>query len=294
MENSKTGKGGASRIVENVLKRLEGRGRKRERLEKLAGELQLDREAMNQAFLVWSGIGLDEFLKNLSVSRNKAILDQSRIAREAGGGRSLEGSLRTSSVKMDVMTPRAYKAEGKRMTITFGYYGTPFGECLLAVAERGICALSFICDGRGNQEGLLKKKWHRSPFVRDDETFKSLVERIFELPGQGETQELEVLLRGTPFQISVWKALPGIGYGRLASYKDIAEEIGRPSSFRAVANAVAQNPVAYVVPCHRVIRESGVLNGYRWGKTKKKMVIGREAAWMESQKNRGRDDDENR
>jgi AraC family transcriptional regulator of adaptative response/methylated-DNA-[protein]-cysteine methyltransferase len=177
------------------------------------------------------------------------------------------------------MTPGEFKKQGVGLQVSYGFHHTPFGECLAAVTERGICHLGFVEGGK--QAEAIKRlcdQWPEANFTERPESVSPTVERLF---GAGQTKDsrpFNLCLKGTNFQISVWKALVNIPGGCLVCYQDIASHIGPPKAFRAVANAVAINPIAFLIPCHRVITSSGRLHQYRWGSVRKKAIIGWEAA----------------
>ena len=156
-----------------------------------------------------------------------------------------------------------------------GFHPTPFGECLLATTERGICGLSFVTEG--GREGALEDlhdRWATADIVRDDAATRPIAERIF-----SDTPVSGVLhAQGTNFQIRVWEALLRVPEGALVSYSDLAVAVGTPKAARAVGSAVARNPIAWLIPCHRVIRSTGAFGDYRWGAAKKKAILGWEAA----------------
>lgn len=175
------------------------------------------------------------------------------------------------------MTPGEFKQQGAGLAITFGFHPSPFGEFLLAATHRGICHLGFSGQpDRTRALADLGAAWPGARLKEDPDVTAPLALRIFE-PAAGD-RPFNLLLKGTNFQINVWRALLRIPRGQVASYQDIAGLIGRPRASRAVASAVAVNPVAYLIPCHRVIAKSGKIHLYRWGTARKKAMVGWEAA----------------
>jgi len=165
------------------------------------------------------------------------------------------------------------------MTISYGCHPTPFGDCLLAMSGGQICSLSFVDGGewQSHQEEL-RRKWPQARILADEgEDGSQMVARIFAPAGVDSPDPLPLLLKGTDFQLGVWRALLSLPSGALISYQDLAVYLGRPSACRAVAGAVAANPVAWLIPCHRVIRKSGKIHRYRWGGSRKKAMLGWEA-----------------
>jgi len=177
------------------------------------------------------------------------------------------------------MTPGEYKKKGAGLAITYGFGDTPFGECLLALTRRGICHLGFVAgDDRSAAREQLVQKLPAAVFTEDSNRIRPVAREIFRADRRREADPFNVHLQGTNFQINVWKALLRIPEGWVVSYGDIAAYLGKPTAFRAVANAVALNPVGYLIPCHRVIARSGRIHRYRWGSVRKKAILGWEAA----------------
>ena len=166
---------------------------------------------------------------------------------------------------------------GSGLRISYGVHPSPFGNCLLALTDRGICALAFLDSSKpGEALDCLQENWPRATLTSDTGSTGQLVKRIFsESDGR---QPLNLLVKGTNFQIKVWEALLRIPAGCVCSYEDIARRIGQPGAARAVGAAVGSNPVAWLIPCHRVIRKSGHTGGYRWGPARKKAMLDWEAA----------------
>ncbi|MBW2459279.1 MAG: methylated-DNA--[protein]-cysteine S-methyltransferase, partial [Deltaproteobacteria bacterium] len=164
------------------------------------------------------------------------------------------------------------------VTVRYGFHPSPFGECLLAATERGVCGLCFVADG-GREETLvdLRDRWPRARVERHDQTTAPIVQQVFTTTGPQATLDV----RGTNFQLRVWEALLRVPEGALVQYGDLARAIGAPRAARAVGSAVARNPISWLIPCHRVIRSTGAIGNYRWGAAKKRAIIGWEAARRE-------------
>ncbi|HEM46436.1 MAG TPA: methylated-DNA--[protein]-cysteine S-methyltransferase, partial [Alphaproteobacteria bacterium] len=172
------------------------------------------------------------------------------------------------------------KAGRDRPAIAAGFAETPFGRCLVGDSPRGVCHLAFVESDDGEAEWLaLRRNWPLAGVRRDDAAAQRLVKRIFRPHGQvGAAAPLRAFVRGTAFQVQVWRALLQVRAGALVSYRDLAEALGRPSAARAVGTAVGRNPLAYLIPCHRVIRETGVVGTYRWGTGRKRAMVAWESA----------------
>ncbi len=166
------------------------------------------------------------------------------------------------------------KSGGKGWTISAGFAESPFGKCLVGESPRGICHLSFV-EAKHEKEtwATLRANWPQAQLHRDDSTAVQLAGRIFERPGRSHSRPaLRAYVQGTAFQVRVWRALLRIPPGFLVSYGRVAAALDKPSAARAVGTAVGKNPLAYLIPCHRVIRETGVIGNYRWGPTRKQAI----------------------
>jgi AraC family transcriptional regulator of adaptative response/methylated-DNA-[protein]-cysteine methyltransferase len=174
------------------------------------------------------------------------------------------------------VTPGEYKSRGAGVTIRYGIHPTPFGKCLIATTERGICHLSFVQKGEGDAVDLLVADWKQAKMIEDYRSTVSLIEPIFDLRYSNRGKPLNIHLRGTNFQLKVWEALLQIPVGDVTTYTGLASRIGKPSAMRAVGTAVGHNPIAVLIPCHRVIRKVGEFGNYRYGALRKKALLARE------------------
>jgi len=193
----------------------------------------------------------------------------------------LSGSSRLHDLflNFEAMTPGEYKTKGKGIEIDYGFFPSPFGEYLLAVTTHGICGLIFVKEN--NREAAvqeIKTRWPYSNFYENTETARPYSEEIWAEFMHTKTAPPRCIVKGTAFQIKVWQALLGSPFGTLGSYSDIAVMIGMPNSVRAVANAIANNYIAFIIPCHRVITSIGTPGGYRWGIDRKNALIAWEAS----------------
>jgi AraC family transcriptional regulator of adaptative response/methylated-DNA-[protein]-cysteine methyltransferase len=177
------------------------------------------------------------------------------------------------------VTPGTYKQRGKGIKIRHGIHATPFGDCLLALTDKGLCALRFITEKPPAAEmEELRAEWPDATFIGDPKLAAQTARRLFLPVKPGKTNPFHLHLRGTNFQLKVWQALLSVPSGTLATYSEIASLIGRPRAARAVGTAIGKNPVAYLIPCHRVIQSLGTFGNYRWSAERKAAIIGREAA----------------
>lgn len=266
-------------LVERAILYLAANRSRQPSLAEVAAEVGLSPYHFQRLFRRWAGISPKRFLQFLTKEHAKALLEQSRdllsVTYEAG--LSSPGRLHDLFVTCEAVTPGEYKSRGEGIGITYGFHPTPFGQCLLGLTARGICWLSFVTDGdRESALAALLERWQRAEARPDQSGTRSVVERIF-LRRSADGAPLLLLLKGTNFQIKVWEALLRIPPGCVASYQDIARSIGAPAAARAVGQAVGENPIAFVIPCHRVIRHAGSFGQYRWGEARKQAILAWEA-----------------
>ena len=225
-------------------------------------------------FQRWAGVSPKRFLQYLTAEYAKERLKESRSILDAAYDSGLSGPSRLHDlfVSVEAMTPGEYKALGKGLRIEYGIHPTPFGEAMAATTARGLCGFLFLGVGGGKAAlAQLKRQWPQAEFIPNPSAVQEVVEKIFGAQRKGKG--LKVLLKGTRFQLKVWEALLRIPLGCTAAYKDVAEKIGEPKAFRAVGSAVGRNNIAYFIPCHRVIRDTGVIGNYRWGQARKKAIL---------------------
>ena len=175
----------------------------------------------------------------------------------------------------EAVSPGEYKSRGEGVTLRYGLHASPFGKCLVAVTERGICHLGFVQreGSEGDAIDNLVAEWKNARMIEDHKATAPLIEPIFDVSGRGK---LNLHLRGTNFQLKVWEALLTIPTGSVTTYEGLAERIGQPTASRAVGTAVGHNPIAVLIPCHRVIRKVGEFGNYRYGAPRKMALLARE------------------
>ena len=248
-------------------------------LDMVARHVGLSPYHFQRLFRRWAGISPKRFVQYLTLEHAKRALAESQSVLDAGydAGLSGPGRLHDLFVTCEAMTPGEYKAQAAGLVVRYGVHPSPFGRCLVMATERGVCGLAFVAaDEAAAALAELAAAWSRARLVEDDDVAAAFVARAF-APRRGDGP-IPLLVRGTNFQIRVWEALLRIPPGRVVSYQALADYLGRPTAARAVAGAVAANPVSFLIPCHRVIRQSGVVSGYRWGRTRKQAMLGWEAA----------------
>jgi AraC family transcriptional regulator, regulatory protein of adaptative response / methylated-DNA-[protein]-cysteine methyltransferase len=254
-------------------------------LDDIASAAGLSAFHFQRLFSQWVGVSPKKFIQTLSLEQAKRSLADCASVLDAAydAGLSGPGRLHDLFVTADAVTPGEYKSKGEGMVIRYGYHPSPFGECLLLLTDRGVCGLAFVIDDdRDDALQHLSKGWSAATFEQDDAATADYISRIFGGPA-GRFSEgaapLRVLLRGSEFQLKVWRALLAVPPGMLTTYQDIARRIGYPEgAARAVGRANGSNLISYLIPCHRVIQKSGAIGGYRWGRARKLALIGWEAA----------------
>lgn len=267
--------------VARAIAYLQHHARAQPDLAAVARHVHLSEFHFQRLFLRWAGVSPKRFLQHLTLEDAKARIARRNSLTEAfaSSGLSGPGRLHDLFVTLEAMTPGEYRAGGAGLDIAFGFYASPFGWALIAFTARGICTLRFVerADERDAAE-LLREQWAQACLTLDPIRADELGQRIFGPLSARAGKPLALLVKGTNIQLQVWRALLEIPAGALASYGDVAARIGRPGSARAVGTAVGANPIAYLIPCHRVIRASGHLGGYRWGTARKAAILGWEAA----------------
>jgi AraC family transcriptional regulator of adaptative response/methylated-DNA-[protein]-cysteine methyltransferase len=264
--------------IEKVIRYIEAHRAEQPRLAELAKVAGLSEHHFHRLFSRWAGTTPKAFLKFLTNAHAKELLrgSQDLLGAALEAGLSGPGRLHDLLVTVEGVTPGEYKAQGAGVEIRYGFHETPFGGALVAVTKRGVCHVSFF-DGDGRRSALreLRKSWPRAGLTESRSATAPVVARIF---GRARKGRMSVVLRGTPFQLKVWEALLRIPPGRAASYGQVAAAVGHPRATRAVGTAVGRNALAYMIPCHRVLRGTGVLGGYRWGAGRKRAMLAWEAS----------------
>ncbi len=268
------------RRIEKAIQHLESNFRDQPNLDEIAAGIHLSKYHFQRLFKRWAGISPTQFLHYLTLDYTKQKLAESRSLLDTSldSGLSGPGRLHDLFVTFEAMTPGEYKKMGEGIRIEFGFYPTPFGECLVAVTTRGVCHLGFISEDRETALELLRHHWPRANFLANQESTRTIAQNIFAVEPRNSGHPFHLFLKGTNFQTQVWQALLTLPQGKVFSYQDVAAYIGKPQSVRAVANAIAVNPIGYLIPCHRVITKSGAIHRYRWGTARKKAILGWEAS----------------
>lgn len=258
--------------------------KKQPSLEEVAGHVNLSPFHFQRMFKDWAGVTPKQFLQYLSIKHAKSILKNpgSNLLNTASEtGLSGTGRLHDLFVKVEGMTPGEYKNGGAALNINYSFADTPFGKVIVASTNKGICHMAFTDESEENALEQLKANYPNA-------TYKQLVDRIQQNALFIFTQdwrhldEIKLHIKGTDFQLKVWETLLKVPHGGLTTYSVLAREAGCANASRAVGTAIGNNPVAFLIPCHRVIRSTGDVGQYHWGAARKNAIIGWEAALKET------------
>jgi AraC family transcriptional regulator, regulatory protein of adaptative response / methylated-DNA-[protein]-cysteine methyltransferase len=280
------------RRVERAIGYLAAHYRRQPSLAEVAAEVGLSEFHFQRLFGRWVGITPKRFLQFLTKEHAKSLLAAgagSVLDAAYDSGLSGPGRLHDLFVHCEAVTPGEYRRQGAGLEVSYGFAASPFGECLLAATERGVCHLAFVDgDGRDGAVAVLEGEWGRARLVSQPRRVAPLAAAIFAATSDWragashpDARPLHLVLKGTNFQIKVWEALLRIPAGAAVSYQDLARHLGMPAAARAVGNAVGANPVPFVIPCHRVLRKAGDFGGYRYGTARKQAILAWESAALE-------------
>jgi len=271
--------------IEKAILFLEENYHRQPELREVAQSVSLSEFHFQRLFRRWAGISPKRFVQFLTLEHAKKLLEGSHSVLDAtyDAGLSSPGRLHDLFVNIEAMTPGEFKARGAGLRIGFGFHPSPFGECLLAVTERGICGLGFN-DAGGRAQAIrdFQGRWPEAHWEENVRLTHPYVSRIFGSGKENGKRPITLVLHGTNFQVKVWEALLKIPMGAVVPYEDLATTVCSAQAARAVAGAVAKNPIAFLIPCHRVIRKAGAIGGYHWGATRKKAMLAWEAARAET------------
>ncbi len=262
--------------VEKAIRFLDRERRAAPSLAAVAAHVGLSESHFQKLFTRWAGISPKRFLQHRTAEVVKRLLREDRPTLDVSleAGLSGPGRLHDLLVNAEAVTPGEYQRLGEGLTIRYGFHPTPFGECLIAVTPRGICHLAFV-HPVSRREALerVSRDWPGATLVADQDATRGTAAKAFPPPGSGRLPSLSLHVRGTNFQLKVWRALLEVPPGEVTTYGAIASAIGDAKASRAVGTAVGSNPVSYLIPCHRVIRASGELGGYAWGTDRKRTML---------------------
>ncbi|MBN7816948.1 bifunctional helix-turn-helix domain-containing protein/methylated-DNA--[protein]-cysteine S-methyltransferase [Algoriphagus pacificus] len=248
-------------------------------LDEVAEKVHVSPAHFQKLFTEWAGTSPKKFLQFISVEHAKKILKEEKASlfdTAFETGLSSTSRLHDLFVNIEGMTPAEYKNGGRNLEINYSFAESPFGNILVASTQKGICSMSFEDHEETAIQNLIAK-FPNASFHRKLDLVQQNALFIFQ-NDWSKLSEIKLHLKGTDFQLKVWESLLKIPIGKLSTYGMLAEKIGNPNAYRAVGTAIGNNPVAFLIPCHRVIQSSGQIGGYKWGNTRKTAIIGWESA----------------
>lgn len=250
-------------------------------LDEVAKEINMSPFHFQRMFTEWAGTSPKKFLQYISIEYAKRLLkehNQTIVDTAFKTGLSTTSRLHDLFIQIEGMTPAEYKNGGQNVQIQYSFAETKFGKIIVAATQKGICYLAFY-DDQKNAEELLQQQFPNAQFIQQSNIMQQNAIAFFQQNWK-ELPKIKLHLKGTPFQLKVWQMLLTIPLGNLSTYGSIAQKIDNPNASRAVGSAIGSNPIAFIIPCHRVIQSNGNFGGYMWGNTRKTAIIGWENAQM--------------
>jgi AraC family transcriptional regulator, regulatory protein of adaptative response / methylated-DNA-[protein]-cysteine methyltransferase len=270
-------------VVRRAIRHIRDHWREQPEIDAIAEAAGVTPTELHHLFRRWAGLTPKAFLQALTLDRARQLLRDSASVLDATYevGLSGPGRLHDLFVTHEAMSPGEWKAGGEGLTVRFGFHPSPFGQALVMATARGLAGLAFADAGEEKSTlAEMKRRWPKAAYVEDVAGTAPIAQRIFDRSRWRQDQPLRVVLIGTDWEVRVWETLLKIPLGNLATYSAIAGKVCTPNAARAVGAAVGKNPVAFVVPCHRVIGKAGELTGYHWGITRKQAMLGWEAGMV--------------
>lgn len=244
------------------------------KLEDVSSHVGMSKHHFSRIFKEYVGVTPMQFLQatTISYAKEKLLSSKSVLDTSLDLGLSSSSRLHELFVNFIGVTPNEYKKMGENLNIIYGFGYSPFGNTMIASTDKGICSLEFYDDSYEDIFNRLQETWSKASFIQDNEKAQELLNKIFI-----NKEKMNLYVKGTNFQINVWKAILNIKEGEVSTYSDVARAIGKPSATRAVATAIGSNHVGFLIPCHRVISKSAAMGGYRWGIDRKRVVLAYES-----------------
>jgi len=266
-----------------ALRYIETRRDDQPSLDEVAGAIGLSPAHFQRVFSQWVGVSPKRYLQHLTLDHAKRLLDERFSVLDAtyASGLSAPSRLHDLFLRWEAMTPGEYARNGKGLTISWGWFDSPFGEVLAMGTDRGLCGVAFAAElGRDRTLADMRGRWPEAELIEDRGAIADWVAAAF---GRGRVGgEIALHLIGAPFQIKVWQALLAVPSGHVTTYTEIARSIGSDRAVRAVGTAVGRNPISWLIPCHRALRRDGQLGGYHWGLPLKRAMLAFESARLDT------------
>jgi len=256
--------------MEQVIKYMDEHFKEQPCIDTLASYIGMSKYHFIRVFREYVGVTPIQFLQSITLNYAKEHLKGSKSILDSSLDIGLSSSSRLHDlfVKIIGVTPKEYKEMGHNVKITYGYGDTPFGKALIAFTKRGVSYLGFIDNNEEEVYKRFKELWAKAIFLEDNQQAQAYLNNIFL-----ENKKFDLYVKGSNFQINIWKALLNIPNGKVTSYTDLAKSIDNPKAASAVAGALASNHIGFLIPCHRVLAKSGAVSGYTWGIERKKILL---------------------
>jgi len=262
--------------IERAIRFLDAHRARQPSLAAAAQHVGLSESHFQRLFTRWAGISPKRFLQHQTAEVLKPLLRERRSVLDAALEAGLSGSSRAHDllVHAEAVSPGEYARAGLGLVIRYGFHPSPFGECLVGTTPLGVCHLSFVRPAsRTEALALMRREWPGATLTPDQDATRRAAARAFPPPGSAPRAGLALHVKGTNFQLKVWRALLALPDGTVTTYGALAASIGDPAASRAVGNAVGNNPVSWLIPCHRVLRSTGALGGYGGGTDRKRVML---------------------
>lgn len=256
--------------IKNAIEYFDANYSSQPKLEDIASHVKMSKHHFARIFKEYVGVTPMQFLQATTLSHAKEKLKVSKSILDASLDLGLSSSSRLHELFVNFVgvTPNEYKKMGENLEITYGIGFSPFGKTIIATTTKGICSLEFYDDSYDEIFSRLKSTWGNAKFIQDNKQAQALLDTIFI-----EKEKVNLFVKGTNFQINVWKAILNIHSGEVSTYSDVAKMLGKPKAVRAVATAIGSNHIGFLIPCHRVISKTAAMSGYRWGIERKRVVL---------------------
>lgn len=240
------------------------------KLDDVALHVGMSKHHFSRIFKEYVGVTPMQFLQATTLAHAKKKLSSSKSILDTSLDLGLSSSSRLHELFVNFagVTPNEYKKMGEKLDITYGFGFSPFGKTMIASTKKGICSLEFYEDSYDEIFIRVKKTWNKAEFIHDDKKAQELLDRIFI-----NKEKMNLFVKGTNFQINVWRAILNLKSAEISTYSDVAQFIGKPKAVRAVATAIGSNQIGFLIPCHRVISKSAAMGGYRWGIDRKRVLL---------------------
>jgi AraC family transcriptional regulator, regulatory protein of adaptative response / methylated-DNA-[protein]-cysteine methyltransferase len=267
-------------VVRKAIAYISEHWRAQPEIEAIAHAAGVTPDELHHLFRRWAGLTPKAFLQALTLDHARSLLRQSASVLDASYAVGLSGPARLHDlfVTHEAMSPGEWKSGGADLTLRYGFHPSPFGKALVIATDRGLAGLAFADAGQEPATlADMQRRWPKAQYVEDAMGTATIARRIFDPGLWRPDRPLRIVLIGTDFEVRVWETLLSIPLGKASTYSAVAKKLGRPKAARAVGAAVGRNPLAFVVPCHRVIGKAGDITGYHWGLTRKRAILGWEA-----------------